>query len=253
MAVLAPVLERKINTESDVTAERSRNIFMSSNNYAPAPERSRNALPNDDASHNSRIKANYERLINPESTVKDVFNNEPVQSKGVEEPVAEQKPFWVENARADSDLFRVDSIINNRQAEKYADAEPATEQDEEENEDLRPSEETFKYRTIAETKVVVNDKVNKKQASASRFSKRDKIIMAVAIVVIIALFALVIINSAVLSNLNSEVSNLQYDLAVAQENYSEAETNSKAFWDNVEQTVADFARQNGMSKIAGEN
>ena len=250
MAVLAPVLERKINTD-DVTAEKSRNSFMPANHYVP--ERNRNVLPNDDASHNSRIKSNYERLINPELTVNDVINGEPVQQKSVEAPVVEQKPFWVENARADSDLFRVDSIINSRQAERNAEAEPVNEQEEEENEDLRPSEETFKYRTIAESKVVTTDKVSNKQASVSRFSKRDKVIMAIALVVIVALFALVIINSAVLSKLNQEVSYLQNDLVVAQENYSEILESKQSFLDNIEQTVYDFAQKNGMTNLGDNN
>ena len=247
MAVLAPVLERKINTESDITAERSRSAFMPANNYVP--ERSRTTLANDDASHNSRIKANYEKLINPDSTVSEVINNEPVQQKHIETPVIEQTPYWVENARADSDLFRVDSMINSRQAEKNVDTEQNADQEEEENEDLRPSEETFKYRTVAESKVVAEDKVSNKQARVSKFSKRDKVIMAVALVVIVALFVLVIINSAVLSKLNQEVSYLQNDLTVAQEKYEGVMENKESFFSNIEDILADYAQQNNMSHV----
>ena len=247
MAVLAPVLERKINTESEIAAERSRSIFMPTNNFAP--ERSRAPLANDDASHNSRIKANYEKLINPDLTVSDVINNEPVQQKKVETPVIEQTPFWVENARADSDLFRVDSMINSRQAEKNVEVEAPASQEEEENEDLRPSDETIKHKTIASSKTGVKTTVTAKQTSVSRFSKRDKIFMVVALAVIVALFVLVIINSAVLSNLNQEVGTLQNNLVVAEENYQEAMENKEAFGDGIEDTIADFAQQNGMSKM----
>ena len=240
MAVLAPILERKINTENDFL-ERKVKI---ENNFAAEVKRSTPKATDED--HNARIKSNYEKLINPDFTVDDVIKNN-VQQNSVEQPVVEQTPFWVENARADSDLFRVDSMINTRQAEPATDADQ--DQEEEENEDLRPSEETFKYRTVAKSKVVIDDKISNKETKVSKFSKRDKIIMAVALVVIVALFVLVIVNSAVLSNLNSQVSSLQTDLVAAQEDYDEVLENKQIFFDNVEQTVADFAAQNGMSKI----
>ena len=244
MAVLAPVLERKINTE-EVVAEKTRNAYVPTSVFTADVRR--NTFMSAEEHHNSRIKSNYEKLINPDSTVSDIIHNE-VQQKKVEEPAVEQAPYLVENARADSDLFRVDSMINSRQAEP----ETGTDLEEEENEDLRPSDETFKYKTKSESKIVVDDKISNKEKKVSKFSKRDKIIMVVAIVVIVALFALVIINSAVLSNLNHEVSYLQDDLAVAQENYEAVLESKENYFANIEETVADFARQNGMSKIAGD-
>ena len=237
MAVSAPVLERKINTENEILERK----LSTKINFAP--EVSRISSVTSDEDHNARIKSNYEKLINPDSTVSDIINTG-VQQKH-EEPVVEQKLFWVENARADSDLFRVDSIMNSRQAE----TEPETEQEEEENEDLRPSEETFKYKTKAVDKVEVADKVSHKQVKSSKFTKRDKIIMAVALVVIVALFVLVIVNSAVLSNLNSEVSVLQGNLAVARENYEGILADKESFFSNIEETIANFAAKNGMSRI----
>ena len=242
MAVLAPILERKINTENDFSVKRINTQQFTTEESRPT------TFKTTDEDHNARIKSIYEKIINPDSTVSDIIQNEPVQQRA-EVPVIEQAPSWVENARADSDLFRVDSMINSRQAQATKEPEQEKEQEEEENEDLRPSEETFKYRTVAKNKVVIEDKTAEKQAKTTRFSKRDKIVMVVALLVIVALFVLVIINSAVLSNLNREVSSLQNDLVVAQENYDEIMEDKESYFANIEDTVADFAEQNGMSKI----
>ena len=228
MAGTTLVLERKVNTEDEIVTEESRDTFMT------AEER-----------HNARIKFNYARLINPDMTVGDIIEKEPVSQQCVEEPVIEQKPYLVENARADAEIFRADSIINRKQEE-------VDEVEEEENEDLRPSAETFKYRAGAATKVVVEDKISNKQVKESRFSKRDKVIMAVALLVIVALFILVIVNSAVLSNLNHEISVLETDLVAAQEDYAEVLERKEVFFDNIEETVANFAEQNNMSNIWGD-
>ena len=246
MAVLAPVLEKKINSE-EVAVERSRNIFRPANVFTA--EINKNTHMSADECHNMRIKSNYEKLINPDSTVSDIIPNE-VQQKHVEEPAVESAPLLVEGARVDSDLFRVDSIINSRQAEQEPEVQEA---EEEENEDLRPSEETFKYKTKAASKVVIEEKASSREKSTSKFSKRYKIIMAVALAVIVVLFALVIINSTVLSNLNQQVSYLENDLAAAQQSYDEILEDKESYFENIEETIADFARKKGMSKILGDN
>ena len=255
MAVSAPILEREINTENNLP-ERKINTVKNI-----TPQVSSNPAMTSDESHNARIKFNYAKIIDPEMTVQDIFNND-VQPKCVEEPVAvqipaeaqisnvNQMPELVDSARVDTDLFRVNSLMNNRQP--VAAAEPEQEQEDEENEDLRPSEETFKYRTLAASKTAIDSKVSNKQVKVSKFSKRDKVIMAVALLVIVALFVLVIVNSAVLSNLHGDVSSLQSDLVVAEQNYTEVKGNSEDFWDNIEETVSNFARKNGMKNI-GDN
>ena len=149
MAVLAPVLERKLNTE-EKTAE-ARNT----------------ALMNEEDRHNSQISSKYKALINPDATAHDVLGKEVTVQRRSEitaVPVKEQKPFLVENARVDSDLFRADSVIN-RKTEISAIAE------EEENEDLRPTLETIKYRTENKSKIVIDDKISNKK---SRLSKTFK-------------------------------------------------------------------------------
>lgn len=225
MAV-TPVLERKINTEESVTAEVSRTTTMSA-----------------DECHNSRIKVNYAKLINPDTTIGDVIPKEPVRQQQVIEPVRIQKPFLVEDARANSPIFRADSEINNRQAE-------VAQEEEEENEDLRPTAETIRHKSIAGTKLVIDDKISNKQSKVSKMKKRDKVLLAVALLVIVALFVLVIINSAVLSNLNSEISNLQSNLETVKDNYAEVVQNKEAYFEpqHILQVVSDFAQKHGMIK-----
>lgn len=228
MAVLAPVLERKLNTE-EKTAE-ARNT----------------ALMNEEDRHNSQISSKYKALINPDATAHDVLGKEVTVQRRSEitaVPVKEQKPFLVENARVDSDLFRADSVIN-RKTEISAIAE------EEENEDLRPTLETIKYRTENKSKIVIDDKISNKKSRLSKLSKRDIIIIAATALVVLALFILVVINSAVLSNINNEIDYLQSDLAIAHEDYNEALKIKEDYLEenNISQIVNQFAAEIGMVK-----
>ena len=228
MAVLAPVLERKLNTE-EKTAE-ARNT----------------ALMNEEDRHNSQISSKYKALINPDATAHDVLGKEVTVQRRSEitaVPVKEQKPFLVENARVDSDLFRADSVIN-RKTEISAIAE------EEENEDLRPTLETIKYRTENTSKIVIDDKISNKKSRLSKLSKRDIIIIAATALVVLALFILVVINSAVLSNINNEIDYLQSDLAIAREDYNEALKIKEDYLEenNISQIVNQFAAEMGMVK-----
>lgn len=228
MAVLAPVLERKLNTE-EKTAE-ARNT----------------ALMNEEDRHNSQISSKYKALINPDATAHDVLGKEVTVQRRSEitaVPVKDQKPFLVENARVDSDLFRADSVIN-RKTEISAIAE------EEENEDLRPTLETIKYRTENKSKIVIDDKISNKKSRLSKLSKRDIIIIAATALVVLALFILVVINSAVLSNINNEIDYLQSDLAIAREDYNEALKIKEDYLEenNISQIVNQFAAEMGMVK-----
>ena len=228
MAVLAPVLERKLNTE-EKTAE-ARNT----------------ALMNEEDRHNSQISSKYKALINPDATAHDVLGKEVTVQRRSEitaVPVREQKPFLVENARVDSDLFRADSVIT-RKTEISAIAA------EEENEDLRPTLETIKYRTENKSKIVIDDKISNKKSRLSKLSKRDIIIIAATALVVLALFILVVINSAVLSNINNEIDYLQSDLAIAREDYNEALKIKEDYLEenNISQIVNQFAAEMGMVK-----
>ncbi len=201
---------------------------------------------NEEDRHNSQISSKYKALINPDATAHDVLGKEVTVQRRSEitaVPVKEQKPFLVENARVDSDLFRADSVIN-RKAEISAIAE------EEENEDLRPTLETIKYRTENKSKIVIDDKISNKKSRLSKLSKRDIIIIAATALVVLALFILVVINSAVLSNINNEIDYLQSDLAIAREDYNEALKIKEDYLEenNISQIVNQFAAEMGMVK-----
>ncbi len=233
MAVAAPVLERKVDTDEN----------------AYARETSRENLMSAEDRHNSRISSNYAKLINPESTLRDIINKEIPAARAPElfaAPVTETRAdslYLVENARADADIFRADSIVN-RKAE-YAEAQT----DEEENEDLRPTQTTIQYKTAGAASVVEEGKI-KTSAKAKRagLNKRDKIFIAVALTVIIALFTLIIVNSAIISGLSGEVSSLQYNLGTAKEAFMRAQAEKDAYMNdaNLFEIVSKFAYSHGM-------
>lgn len=200
MAVDTPVLDR-------VTVEEERKYSVPSRMDFMAEEE-----------HNARIRDTYARLINPENKIEDVFNRAEKQTAAtVSQPVmqsapAQVRPYHVENARADAAIFRADSAINARKeqtvdfiGEVAADA-PAQE---EENEDLRPTPATIQYQTI--------NRAGTKKATESKkgfaFGKREKIIVAVFVAVVVALITLVIVNATIISNLNAEVAQVQNNIA----------------------------------------
>ncbi len=193
MAVDTPVLERP------TTNERIRECAVPSRIDFMAEEE-----------HNARIRDTYKRLINPDNKIEDVFGRvqaeEPV---AVQESVAPARPYYVENARADAAIFRADSAVNARREEAVA-AQPevaAFAPAEEENEDSLPTPTTIQYQTLgrAEEKKVsgTTDK------RTHLFGKREKIIVAVFVAVVVALLTLVIVNSAVIANLNADITHVQ--------------------------------------------
>ncbi len=203
MAVDTPVLERVI-----VNAEKKWSVPSRMDVMA-------------EEEHNARIKDTYARLINPDNKIEDVFGRtEEKANVAAAQPVVQSAPaqakrsitgnhaYVVENARADAAIFRADSAVNAQRAQVTAIkpvaavAVPA----EEENEDLRPTPTTIQYQTIGMTgvkKVAATDK------KAFVFGKREKIIVAVFVAVVIALLTLVIVNATIISSLNAEISQVQ--------------------------------------------
>ena len=160
-----------------------------------------------------------------------------VQTPAAESPAyapahsAAQPVYVVKNARANADIFRADSPVN-RPAQAYAstpaqvyeaaramaaaNAAPATE--EEENEDLRPTPTTIQYQTIgADGTVIINSAARtmqegeiarpaeREEPAKISLTKRDKVIIGVIVRLILAVFVLIIVNSAIISGLNSEI------------------------------------------------
>ena len=236
MSLATPVLERKIGGEE--AAEYREAVSECS--------------MTEEERHNSRISVNYAKLINPETTIKDLIAKEPVRQQQKDillAPVREEtaKPYLVENARADAEIFRADSLFNKNRVMPVNVA--ATCAAEEENEDLRPTQTTIQYRTVDVKKNTEEGKiVNNAATRKASMSKRDKIIIVAVVAVIVALFVLIIVNSAIISGINNNISELQTVLPDAAEKYSQALAEKDAYLneENLYQVVSDFATANGM-------
>lgn len=162
-----------------------------------------------------------------------------VQAPAAEAPAyapassAAQPVYMVKNARANADIFRADSPVN-RAAQAYAptpaqayeaaramaaaNAAPAPAVEEEESEDLRPTPTTIQYQTIgADGTVIINSAARtmqegeitrpaeREETAKISLTKRDKVIIGVIVSLILAVFVLIIVNSAIISGLNSEI------------------------------------------------
>lgn len=160
--------------------------------------------------HNARIRDNYARLVNPNSSIDDVFAAAEKEEAAVSSPVqqAAARPYLVENARANADIFRADSAINRVAAAPVMSAET----DEEEDEDLRPTATTIQYRTIDRTSV--NVKTGAKTRNIFGFDKKQKIIIAVCVAIVVALISLIVVNSVIIANLNNEIAQVQSNISV---------------------------------------
>lgn len=175
-----------------------------------------------------------------------------VQTPAAEAPAyapahsAAQHVYVVKNARANADIFRADSPVN-RPAQAYAstpaqayeaaramaaaNAAPATE--EEENEDLRPTPTTIQYQTIgADGTVIINSAARtmqegeiarpaeREEPAKISLTKRDKVIIGVIVSLILAVFVLIIVNSAIISGLNSEIAAYEGMVSDVQSQYA---------------------------------
>ena len=190
-----------------------------------------------------------------------------VQTPAAEAPAyapahsAAQPVYVVKNARANADIFRADSPVN-RPAQAYAstpaqayeaaramaaaNAAPATE--EEENEDLRPTPTTIQYQTIgADGTVIINSAARtmqegeiarpaeREEPAKISLTKRDKVIIGVIVSLILAVFVLIIVNSAIISGLNSEIAAYEGMVSDAQSQYAAvaAELEELTSYDNI--------------------
>lgn len=230
------ILERKVNSEE-------REAFMSA-----------------EEKHNSQISANYARLINPENSVRDILaKGERVETQESNVLVADREssfkrvmevaPYRVENARADAAIFRADSAVNRQETAIVVNSEVVS--DDEDDEDLRPTQTTIQYKTVGvkkseEGKIETRPSVTTKKSL--QLTKKDKITVAVAFAVIVALFVLIIVNSAIIAGLNSEVSVLKDTLTNAETIYNNVLAEKNAYMDenNLFNIVSNFAAGNGM-------
>lgn len=219
------------------------------------------ALKKADEAHNARIKNNYAMLINPDTKIDDLLCREeasvaaaaPAVNFVPAAPAREayvSRPYLVENARADSILFRADSPINRRE-NAVAQVNAKAECDDDDNEDLRPTATTIQYKTAVADKSATEGKISNHGAEKRvRLNKKEKIIVAVVVGVIVALLALIIINAAYISNLNSEISSLQSSLTDVTRAYSGISGQVRDFEAGIMDKVEEFARFHNMIKIS---
>lgn len=223
----------------------------------------------EDEEHNARIKKNYAMLINPETKLDEIIGRyEPEVNKtpdvfsrvqlrtaemAEEAPVANvrvaasEKPYLVENARADAAIFRADNPVNRQILQSTVVAEQESE--EEENEDLRPTPTTIQYKTGGVQKTAETGKIaNTGKVKRVSLNKKEKIIIAVVVSVIVALIALIIVNSAIIANINNDMDALQSSLTTAKAAYAGVNDEINSFTENIIETVEEFAVTNGMAK-----
>ena len=231
MAVAAPVLERRTAVE-----ERTSRVY--------------NANPIADEEHNARIRQNYARLINPENKIDAALDRAPVAE--VEAPAAPEKsvsfaqPVFVENARADADIFNAHSEINLRLAAQQKQIFAQQGSDEEEDEDLRPTLTTIQYKsTGVKNTVEEGEIVNTGVEKRAGLSKKDKIIIAAIVGVILVMLVLVIVNAAVLSGINGDVSSLQSSLTTLKGSYEGVKDEINPWLSLTEEDIANIARELG--------
>ena len=167
--------------------------------------------------HNARIRDNYARIINPESKISDIISaaekQEEVAEVQTQKEVASTvstRPYLVENARSDSAIFRADNPINKAQTSIGSAKTVKAVEAEEEDEDLRPTPTTIQYQTITrgETKNAMATSGKSKRA----LTKKEKIVIAIYVCVIVALLALVVINSFIISGLSENIASVQSEL-----------------------------------------
>ncbi|MDE7329853.1 MAG: hypothetical protein K2N30_01990 [Clostridia bacterium] len=202
-----------------------------------------------DEQHNAGISEAYAKLINPKyAKVDDILGRraqEPVQNR---RELFAEKPYLVENARADAEIFRADSPVNRREIIINPQVN-AVEDSEEENEDLRPTQTTIQYKTTGVNKTA--EESNAETTGAEKrtgLSKKEKIVIAVVISVIVAMFALIIINSAILSGINADMSSLQASLTTVKASYAGISSQVKNLTEHAFENAEQYALSIGLIK-----
>ncbi|MDE7167752.1 MAG: hypothetical protein K2O28_02755 [Clostridia bacterium] len=224
------VLERDVNTLEKIEEERKVGGF--------------NAQMSADEQHNAQISEIYARLISSNNNVDEVLgrSQQAVESKPRNELFA--KPYLVENARADAEIFRADSPVNR----KALDMQPVmvAEDSEEENEDLRPTSTTIQYKTYGVKKT---EEVNVENANTEKragLSKKEKIVIAAVVSIIVVMLVLIIVNSAVISGINADLGSLQSSLEVVKGSYAGISDEVSTLKDAAENAAREYAISIGM-------
>lgn len=261
MAIAIPVLEKSDTTEKD-------NVYVEKKKA--------------ETEHNSHISDNYAKLITPGVGIDDFLGRSvvkpvPADILNYSRPAAESatsnvsRPYLVENARATADIFRADSAVNARpavqtvlsqavaapQAPAYTAPQTAmpvmSDQaaEEEENEDLRPTQTTIQYKTSISSLSDEEGKIENR-ATEKRFtlSRKDKAVIGVIVGVIVALFTLIIVNSVIISGINKDIQSIQSSIVDVREEYDAVNSQISDYIENIEEAVDQYALENNMVKTA---
>lgn len=225
-------LEKNLNTSEDLRDIRVNKGF--------------NTQMTEDEQHNARIGEIYARLLNTNGNVDDVLGRQrqeevaPAPAPKVEVPA--YRPYLVQNARADSAIFRADNPINRRVAQPVAISRV-----EEEDEDLRPTSATIQYKSNGVNKTIEGGKVaNTDAEKRAGLSKKEKVIIAVVVSAIVAMFVLIIINSAVISVINADLGSLQASLTTVKASYTEVTNEVNELFSHAAENAVEFATSIGM-------
>ncbi|MDE5667720.1 MAG: hypothetical protein K2I29_05715 [Clostridia bacterium] len=231
------VLERNVQTLEKVENERK----VNNSGF--------NSQVSADEQHNARISEIYSRLIGTSSNVDEVLGRSQQEEVAPEASHRElfAKPYLVENARADAAIFRADSPVNRR----VIDMQPqvASEDTEEESEDLRPTSTTIQYKTYGVKKTVEEGKIENADAEKrAGLSKKEKIVIAAVVAIIVAMFVLIIVNSAIISGINADLGSLQTSLTTVKASYAGVSDEVNDMLKNAVENASEFAISIGMTK-----
>ncbi|MCD8306724.1 MAG: hypothetical protein LUD51_00635 [Clostridia bacterium] len=177
-------------------------------------------------------------------------------------------PQLVQSARVTSDLFRVKDPAPAAQAAPAQEAfdyntaafevvsqstsfnpiaapAAAAATAEEENEDLVPTMTTRQYKTREDGRI---ENIGAAKKSSIMLSKRDKILMFSIIGIVAVLFVLIIVNAAIISGLNSQVSDVEQEYNAVYSEYAEIDSQIQDTLTDLETNMDQYAADLGMTK-----
>ena len=138
--------------------------------------------------------------------------------------------------RPDVKSVQAEIIERNRVYDKYTTAI---------NTDAAPSQTTMQFRGMPRAEIYQDYRVDESQYQATATARpKAKLLMAVLVVIIMALSVLVVLNSALLNNMNTLINEKQQQLEVLQETKNQYDEALKGVTDS--ETIKDSAISNGM-------
>jgi cell division protein FtsL len=138
--------------------------------------------------------------------------------------------------RPDVKSVQAEIIERNRVYDKYTTAI---------NTDAAPSQTTMQFRGMPRAEIYQDYRVDESQYQATATARpKAKLLMAVLVVIIMALSVLVVLNSALLNNMNTLINEKQQQLEVLQETKNQYDEALKGVTDS--ETIKDSAINNGM-------